>query len=52
MNSRIQSIAKREAMLREHGINSYIPTEEEEESDAKEEGSESEPSRIVSIGGL
>jgi len=34
-------------MLREHGINSYIPAEEEEESDAEDE--EKSTPRIVYV---
>ena len=47
MNSRIQSIAKREAMPSDDGINSYTPAEEEEESDDEDE-EESAP-RIVYV---
>lgn len=48
-NSRIQSIAKRKAMLREHGINSYTPAEEEEEEKSDDEDEEESAPRIVYV---
>ena len=48
MNSRIQSIAKREAMPSDDGINSYTPAEEEEEESDDEDEEESAP-RIVYV---